>query len=281
MALYACPQDSSWEALLDTFDTLMEQMHKSLVLPEHLLHHQRGNHATIGIGYGFGSGRVRPGEYVSSPHNSLILQTVLDNPVVQRIACYVDRRHSLLDQPSACCSFELLEGLLALFPKPHTVYTNLSRNIIEADNPKIKRSFPGSCYPACTFNLHSASTLYHSDFWNWLFSMCAIFSGGKFDHKRSSHFIAWGLGIAVEFPRGSTIYIPSAAVPHSNSPIAADERRHSMVFFLPAGLVSYYHSGFRSDKDFRELATPDQLGAWLDHRQNMWKVGLDLLKYPI
>lgn len=54
-----------------------------------------------------------------------------------------------------------------------------------------------------------------------------------------------------------------------------------MAFFLPAGLVRYYHNGFHSDKDFRALATPRQLKAWLDYRNDMWKEGTELLRYYI
>ncbi|KAF9065364.1 hypothetical protein BDP27DRAFT_1229077, partial [Rhodocollybia butyracea] len=134
-------------------------------------------------------------------------------------------------------------------PKLHAIYTSLDGKIVKASNPEIKCSFPHSCYPASShFNMHKSGTLYHSNFWNWLFSMCAIFSGGKFDHKSGGHFIAWDLSIVAEFPPGSAIYVSSAAVPHTNSSIVPHERHHSMVFFLPAGLVHYYHNGFLSDK---------------------------------
>ncbi|KAF9024151.1 hypothetical protein BDP27DRAFT_1248807, partial [Rhodocollybia butyracea] len=122
------------------------------------------------------------------------------------------------------------------FPKLHAVYTSLGQKIVETDNPAIKHSFPRCCYPACHLNMHNSGTIYHSNFWNWLFSMCAVFCSGKFDHKRGAHFIAWGLGVVAEFRPGSTVYIPSAAVPHANSSIALGECRHSMAFFLLAGL---------------------------------------------
>ncbi|KAF9063512.1 hypothetical protein BDP27DRAFT_1232061 [Rhodocollybia butyracea] len=238
----------------------MEWLYQSLRLPEALLHHQQGDYGTIGAGYGFGGGRVRPGEYCNSKHNSKILQIVLDSPVIQCIAQYVD------------------QGLLALFPKLHALYTNLGEKIVNADG-RIKPSFERCCYPACHFNLHEAGALTHSNYWNWLFSMCSIFSGGPFDHRRGAHLIAWSLGLAVEFPSGSAVFLPSAAVPHANTSAAPLEHRHSLAFFLPAGLVCYYHNGYRSDKDFRELASPQQLKAWLDYRKDMWKQGLELLQY--
>ncbi|KAF9061988.1 hypothetical protein BDP27DRAFT_1337259 [Rhodocollybia butyracea] len=248
-----------WADLMEHFDELMEWMYRSLILPDALKHHRRGDCSTIGVGYGFGGGRVRPGVYAHSKRNSVVIKAVLEK----------------LNHSTNCS----LQGLLSLFPKLHALYTNLDKNIVDVDNPNIKRSFQNCCYPACHFNLHKAGAVIHCDFWNWLFSMCSIFNGGKFNHKGGGHFIAWSLGLAVEFPPGSSLYIPSAAIPHSNSSVAAHERRHSMAFFLPAGLVRYYHNGFRSDKEFRELANPKQLGAWVDYRKNMWKTGLELLQY--
>jgi hypothetical protein len=170
-------------------------------------------------------------------------------------------------------------GLLAIFPKLHALYVNLDRQIVDVDNPMLQRSFKHCCYPACHFNLHRGATLYHADWANWICSMCAVFSGGKYDPVRSAHFLAWSLGLAIEFPPGCALYIPSAAIPHSNTALADGEIRHSMAFFLPAGNVRWYHNGFRSDKSFREQADPEQLQAWVDYRKDIWKIGLELLRY--
>ncbi|KAE9404871.1 hypothetical protein BT96DRAFT_812948 [Gymnopus androsaceus JB14] len=260
MGLYASPRDPNWAELMEAFDNLMEWLFRCLKLPPGLLDHRRGRYATIGVGYGFGGGRRRPGSYVNSAHNARLLQQALGSPVIHRIARYVD------------------QGLLALFPALHSLCTNLDRSVVDVDNPEIQRSFQNCCYPACHFNLHSSSTAYHSDYWNYIGGMCAIVSGGKFDCKRSAHFIAWSLGLAFEFPPGTAIFVPSAAVPHSNTPLAKHERRHSLAFFLPAGLVRWYHNGFRSDKEFRDLAAPSELQAWLDYRKNLGEVALDLLQ---
>ncbi|KAE9384970.1 hypothetical protein BT96DRAFT_1007506 [Gymnopus androsaceus JB14] len=195
MGLYASPQSPEWQRLMAKFDSLMEWLYCHLKLPQKLLDHQRGRYATIGVGYGFGGGRIRPGNYVNSVHNSELLQQALATAVVKRIARYVDCTAILT---------LLLEGLLALFPKLHSLYTSLDRQIVDVNNP----------------NIH---TKYHLDHWNYIGGMCAAFNGGSFDSKRSGHFIAWSLGLVIKFPPGTAIFVPSAAVPHSNMPLAKDE----------------------------------------------------------
>jgi hypothetical protein len=148
------------------------------------------------------------------------------------------------------------------FPKLHTFLSNLGCEIVEVDNPRIEQAFPGCCYPACHFNLNKSCALRHADFFNLLFFMCTVVANGPFDHTRGGHFIAWNLGLVFEFRSSSTIYVPSAFVDHSNTSIAPHERRHSMAFFVPAGLAQWYHNGFTSDHNFQANAKPEQLQEW-------------------
>ncbi|KAE9388766.1 hypothetical protein BT96DRAFT_835811, partial [Gymnopus androsaceus JB14] len=89
--------------------------------------------------------------------------------------------------------------------------------------PQIECTFDDCCYLACHFNLHNACSFIHNDFWNLFFHMCSIHCIGLFDYTRGGHLIAWSLGLIFEFPAGSTMYLPSACIPHSNTPVAAHE----------------------------------------------------------
>ncbi|KAE9387645.1 hypothetical protein BT96DRAFT_837375, partial [Gymnopus androsaceus JB14] len=168
-------------------------------------------------------------------------------------------------------------GLRDLFPRLHALALNLDKQIVDVDNPQIERAFKDCCYPACHLNLHNASTLIHTDYWNLVFLMCSIVCMGHFDHTRSGLLITWPLGLAFEFPAGTAMYIPSACVAHSNTPIDPHERRHLMAFFIPAGLARWFHNGFRSDKEFTEHASPGLLKEWKEYRANLWEFGADLL----
>ncbi|KAE9407663.1 hypothetical protein BT96DRAFT_809200, partial [Gymnopus androsaceus JB14] len=79
------------------------------------------------------------------------------------------------------------------------------------------------------------STIFHTNYWNYISRMCAVFNSGRFHYKCSAHFIACSLGLVFEFPLGTAIFVPSAAVLHSNTPLAKGKRQHSLAFFLSAG----------------------------------------------
>ncbi|KAE9391193.1 hypothetical protein BT96DRAFT_832402 [Gymnopus androsaceus JB14] len=147
------------------------------------------------------------------------MQQVLASPDIQAIATCVDR------------------GLHDFFPKLHALAFNLNKEIVEVDNPQIEHAFRDCCYPACHLNLHNVSTLIHRDYWKLVFLMCTIACMGPFDHTRGGYIIAWLLHLVFEFPSGSVMYLPSACVTHSNTPIAPHECCHSMAFFVPAGLA--------------------------------------------
>ncbi|KAE9403703.1 hypothetical protein BT96DRAFT_814613 [Gymnopus androsaceus JB14] len=238
----------------------MEWLYQCVKVSEALKNHRRGRHISLPCGYGFGGGRLMPGSYANTLHNTRLIQQALDSSDIQALATYADRR------------------LRAFFPKLHALALNLDRQIVDVDNPQIKCAFKDCCYPACHLNLHNAATIIHADYWNLVFLMCAVVCMGHFDHTRSVHFIAWSLGLVFEFPSGSAMYIPSACVTHSNTPLAPHEHRSSMAFFVPAGLVQWYHNGFCSDKDFCEHASPKQLGDWKEYCANLWEVGLGLFQ---
>lgn len=260
MAHYNASNKPGWGQVVQRADSALERMHRKVQVPEALRRHRRGGYVTLPCGYGFGGGRAMPGSYANSTHNASVIQEALADLDLQNVARMVDR------------------GLLAYFPRLHALAANLDKQIVDIDNPQIERAFPHCCYPALHFNLHNAWALIHEDFWNLIFFMCAVVCLGQFDHTRGGHLIAWSLGLVLELPAGTTVYLPSACVPHSNTPVAPHEHRSSMAFFVPAGLARWYHNGFHSDKEFRERASAQQLKAWQEYRSKLWEFGVELLR---
>ncbi|KAJ3830523.1 hypothetical protein F5880DRAFT_1468265 [Lentinula raphanica] len=238
-------------------DLRLEWLHENARAPTS---HRRGDYATLPAGCGFGGGKLCPSNYANTSHNARLVQQVLDDPAIQRIARFVDN------------------GLAMFFPALHRFLSCLLEKILD-DNPDICRMFEDCCYGACHFNLHSAATRKHEDYFNILFSMCAVYASGQYDYTRAGHFIAWSLGLVTQFPPGTAVFIPSAAVTHANTPISRDEHRSSIAFFMSSGLGQWYQNGYMSDKDFKAQATPKQLRAWKEQRSNLWELGLELLQH--
>lgn len=116
--------------------------------------------------------------------------------------------------------------------------------------PSLIRPFPFSIFPAVTFNLgNNVITRLHRDFNNIIFGMCAIHALGRYDYTKGGHLILWDWKIVIEFPPGTTILIPSAAVAHGNTPLhdATNETRNSFTQYVPGGLIRWFMYGFRTE----------------------------------
>ncbi|KAE9401182.1 hypothetical protein BT96DRAFT_818264, partial [Gymnopus androsaceus JB14] len=192
MVLLARPRGVGWLTNASLVDVALETLYRQARLPPSHKPNRRGEYMTLPAGCGFGGGRTCPGNYANTAHNVPLIQAMLDNSAVQRVARYFECTPA---------------GLHAYFPKLHHFYSNLLARILE-DRPEVARMFEGCCYGACHFNLHNAAAVDHEDWYNILFGMCAVYSSGLFDHTRGGHFIAWSLGIVAQFPPGCVIYVP-------------------------------------------------------------------------
>ena len=85
----------------------------------------------------------------------------------------------------------------------------------------------------------------HVDAGNLPYGWCSITAFGDFDPDRGGHLVLWDMGLAIRFPPGHTILIPSGCVCHSNVGIGPHERRYSMVLYSAGGLFRYKEYGMQ------------------------------------
>lgn len=114
----------------------------------------------------------------------------------------------------------------------------------------------------------------HTDNGNRPDGWCAITAVGNFNHRTSGHIVLDELKLIIEFPRGSSVYIPSAIVTHHTIPIQAGETRHSMTQYTGGGLFRWIYNGFCSDKDWLLNATDADLEKREIDRAARWEEGL-------
>jgi hypothetical protein len=114
----------------------------------------------------------------------------------------------------------------------------------------------------------------HRDSQNIPFGLCAVTSAGRFNPKKGGHLVLWELGIALEFPSGSTILIPSATISHCNTAIQEGETRMSMTQCCAGGLVQY---GFNTKEDLKCTAEGRQKVAEMEAgNEERWKWAIGL-----
>lgn len=107
--------------------------------------------------------------------------------------------------------------------------------------------FSNSVYPAVAFNCGPQTTCkLHTDDGNAARMPCAVTAMGKWDSSKRGKVILWSIKRFIAIPHGATYWIPSATVPHGNTPIGKDESRGSLTQYCAGGLLRWVAYGFTS-----------------------------------
>ncbi|KAJ7216259.1 hypothetical protein C8J57DRAFT_1096151 [Mycena rebaudengoi] len=204
--------------------------------------HRRGNWASLTTGQSHGGGQVEPGTFLNGVINTAILCSLLHESAFIGLAGFAT----------------------AVFANwaPHLFdYYIEHMGPFYTQNPHLHRPFLNGIWSACTFNMGPKTcTLSHRDFVNLAFSWCAITTLGYFDYTKGGHLILWDCKLVIEFPPGSTILIPSAAIFHSNIPIAAKgETWYSFTQYTAGGLFRWVQHGFQSEEEYFDSLTPEEV----------------------
>ncbi|KAL0057904.1 hypothetical protein AAF712_015440 [Marasmius tenuissimus] len=121
--------------------------------------------------------------------------------------------------------------------------------------PELETPFSGVVFAAFAVNFGPKTVcLPHRDSKNLAFGWCAITALGNFDYTKGGHLVLWDLRIVIEFPPGSTIFIPSALICHFNTAIGDDEERFSFTCYSAGGIFRWVDHGFQRETDYRKTA---------------------------
>ena len=131
-------------------------------------------------------------------------------------------------------------------PQMHAFYSDRMEELREW-NPTLSPPFPNSVFAAATFNFGpNVRTYRHRDFNNFAYGWCAITALGDFDSRAGGHLVLWEAKKIIQFPAGSTIFIPSALITHSNIPISPGESRQSFTQYTAGGVFRFIACGFQT-----------------------------------
>jgi hypothetical protein len=142
---------------------------------------------------------------------------------------------------------------------------------------KLKRNFARSVFPGCTINFGGKVwTFTHTDPNNLSFGMCVIKALGQFNHKLGGQLLLHNLKLIIDFPHGSSIFIPSASLRHSNIPVAEGDTRISMTQYAAGPIFRWVDNGCQTERELKKLdrAAYERLHALKAKR---WEMGLALL----
>lgn len=143
---------------------------------------------------------------------------------------------------------------------------------------KLRRNFDRSVFAAITFNLGPQSCCSaHRDTHNVAYGWCAVTALGDYDPIEGGHLILYDLGLAIQFPPGSTILLPSSVLEHGNALIGVHEKHFSITQYSSGSLFQWVDNNFQSLKDIRApMNHAERAAHQRNHNQGRYR-HLDLL----
>jgi hypothetical protein len=105
---------------------------------------------------------------------------------------------------------------------------------------------------------------------NLAYGWCTITALGRFDPKKGGHLVIPELRLAIEFPPGSSILIPSAALTHYNLDICKEETRGSVTQFSAGGLFRWVAYGHQLKSNARAASVEGK--KWWDKGKGLYEV---------
>jgi hypothetical protein len=267
------PNDRDWGKVNESAASEMEEARVQCKENDH----RRGNFNTLRYGISHGGGRTKPMNYShKSPEMEELVRQLNNHPTFLRIASFQNCTylssisHTLLigvDGPAAFSTFA---------PDLYKYYVDTLTPLYD-DDDALQRPFNCSIYPAVAYNLGPQTVCKrHFDFANLAFGWCAVTAVGRFDAEKGGHLILWELGLVVEFPPGSTIFLPSAVVSHSNVPISQHETRCSFTQYAAGALFQWVESGFQTLKNWKKSLSTTQRIQFDEENKERWNMGVGL-----
>ncbi|KAK6966733.1 hypothetical protein R3P38DRAFT_3337733 [Favolaschia claudopus] len=197
------PEGEDWDEVIREMERFLEAVRKRGinrgVLRPKDMRHRRGVFYVLRGGITKGPGQKKPGNLAHSKPRRQLVHNITSNIHISRIAGFQS------------------SGFARYAPKLYEYYFNTLRGLYHRQ-PELEQLFPNSIFPTASFNLGpDVVTPEHLDMLNLPHGMCAITSGGKFDHKRGGHIFIKQLNALCEFPSGSTILLLSGSCDHGNT----------------------------------------------------------------
>lgn len=235
--------------------------------------HRRGRFFARNVGISHGGGQTKPMVLHHSSPDDEILSGLLKHPSFVRMAGHASGRQTkhLLTVRCSC----LRPGIFATWaPRLHSYYADHLQELLDHDST-LTRNFENSVFAACAFNFGPQTVCHrHRDQANLPFGWCAVTALGNYDYKKGGHLVLWDLGLVIEFPPGSTIFIPSASLEHSNTSIQKEERRYSFTQYTAGGIFRWVDYGFQKADEY--LASLSE-----EKRQAVAREGRDRLAFGL
>ncbi|KAL0565556.1 hypothetical protein V5O48_016471 [Marasmius crinis-equi] len=189
---------------------------------------RRGTIRGLRYGISFGGGQQRPMMLTAGVRNARVLEQIRQCLAFQHIAAFM----------SVC--------FLTWAPALFLYYARITGTLLNHHRRTLQLPFKNSIFAAFNLNFGPRTVcLPHRDSKNLAFGWCGITALGNYDFTKGGHLVLWDLKMVIEFPPGTTIFIPSAVLCHFNTTIQPGETRYSFTMYTAGGLFRWVEHGFR------------------------------------
>jgi hypothetical protein len=135
----------------------------------------------------------------------------------------------------------------------------------------LRPPFLGSVFACAAINFPpDVVAIPHRDHLNLGYGWCSITPLGHFDHKVGAHLVLPELELAIQFPVGSTIFIPSAAFTHYNTTIQEGETRSSITQFSAGGIFRWTAYGHQLKREAEAACVQGK--KWWEKGKGLYEV---------
>ncbi|KAF9555249.1 hypothetical protein CPC08DRAFT_617139, partial [Agrocybe pediades] len=227
--------DDRYRKSCDELYARLVELGKSKGMQQDVRKNTRGEYPTINIGITHGKGSTQPGTFHARKSDGTptkytkVVEELLEDPNLRHLASF----------QSYCYSFWC--------PKIYQEYVE-KLNSLWDKFPNLRRNFPRSVFPCCALNCGpNVWTKRHRDGMNRADGWCAITALGHFNPCLGGHLLLPELKLAIQFPPGSVILIPSATVAHANIPVVEGEVRASFTQFAAGDLFRFIDCNFMTE----------------------------------
>ncbi|KAF8990161.1 hypothetical protein BDZ89DRAFT_1196189 [Hymenopellis radicata] len=255
--MVARPRKSNWLTLIRDAARRIAKGCKHARFSQKQLIHSRGDFPVMATGIIHSGGTEEPCNAANSKCNQAVMDHILGSPEFCRIQEHNDRIFRLHN------------------PALYKVYDEVLSFVVDSDEG-LRRTYTKSPFAATTINFGPQTVLDdHTDSHNLPWGWCRVTPMGPFDHRRGGHLVLWDLGIAIEFPAGASIFIPSALLVHSNVTIQPGESRYSVTSYSAGGLFRWAWNGGRTDEECDlEFGKEEGKRRRAEHAKTAWKEAL-------
>ncbi|CAK5284023.1 unnamed protein product [Mycena citricolor] len=242
------------------------------------IHHRRAGpegYATITTGVSHGGGRKQPGNVAHGrTTHANAAKRLKESPHIKRIVGFTNGAQPYFPKGSALTKAP--DAFRVTAPELWFYYWLNMTSLLQWGASFLVWAFTRSVFAACTFNLGPrAVTCDHLDHANLAWGWCVITALCWFDPDRGGHLILRDLKLIIRFPAGSSIFLPSALLKHSNAPVQPAEKRLSFTQYTAGGLFRWVQNGFQGDG---KVSMSTHAKATRQHQaEERWRIGLSML----